>query len=171
MAAVYILARNLKEAHAFARGELGLRPNRYRIVTNPGVLRSIRGADLHLVPGWERRLDRHSLKMALRWTRMNVIEAEAPEVEQNPEGDIVPISDEEASAFFDVNNILPADIDAPLDQPTPDEDTSNGDNMLFEGAPPAPEPEEPVKTGRRRSRCKECGVLHFKGDPCVIEDE
>lgn len=35
-------------------------------------------------------------------------------------------------------------------------DTSNGSAMESEGAPPR----------RRRSKCKDCGTLHYKGDPC-----
>jgi hypothetical protein len=51
----------------------------------------------------------------------------------------------------------------------------NGDTMISEGGPVAPEPEPEVPAekpkNRRRRRCKDCGELHFKEDSCqtVIE--
>lgn len=154
-AAPYILARSLKEAHEFARGELGLPHGRYRVVNHPSTLKSVRGADLHLVPGYQNRFDRFAMKGALRWTRMNVIDHTEGVVGGAVEDDLEPageqlmiVSAEEAHSFL--------------------VDTSNGDNMVSEGGPVAPEPEtDDVK--RRRSRCKTCGTLHFKEDGCPSE--
>lgn len=82
MAAPYILARTLKDAHEFARDELGLSRGRYRVVTSPSTLSGRRGTDLYLVPGHENRHDRFAMRGALRYTRLNVIDvatqAEAP---------------------------------------------------------------------------------------------
>jgi len=71
----YILARTMKEAHSFARGELGLAHGKYRVVTHASTIKSVRNADLYLVPGWDKRHDRFPVKGAIRWTRMNVIDA------------------------------------------------------------------------------------------------
>lgn len=153
-AAPYILARTLREAHTFARETLGLEHGRYRVVNTSGTLKSVRGADLYLVPGWERRFDRFAIQGALRWTRMNVIDrtrvvAEEPEPEPDelyhPEVQLTQVSSDEATAFVT--------------------ETSNGDVMISEGGPVTIESE--TKKRRRRSRCKDCGQLHFPEDDCV----
>lgn len=74
MAAPYILARTLKDAHEFAREELGLARGKYRVVTSPSTLSGRRGADIYLVPGYDRRYDRFAMRGALRYTRLNVID-------------------------------------------------------------------------------------------------
>lgn len=172
MAAPYVLARTLREAHAFARGQLGLRVGHYRIVNSASTIKSVRGADLYLVPGWENRYDRFAVKGAIRWTRMNVIDVAQQQAEEPP--------------------AVPDDLEPAGEQliiATPDEvaeffDTSNGDNMVAEGGPAndpttynddgvdiAEQAEEPAAKpkNRRRSRCKNCGNLHYKEDPCPDE--
>jgi len=142
-AAPYVLARTMAEAHAYARGELGLLHGQYRIVNTPSTLKSVRGVDLHLVPGWQNRFDRFAMKGAIRWTRMHVIDvAEQRAQEPSVPDDLKPagsqlslVSNEEAHAFV------------ALLEPQPD---------------PAPEP----AGNRRRSRCKECGTLHFREEGC-----
>ena len=81
MAAPYILARTLRDAHEFAREVLGLPRGKYRVVTSPSTLSGRRGTDLYLVPGYQNRHDRFAMRGALRYTRLNVIdvEAEAPD--------------------------------------------------------------------------------------------
>lgn len=163
----YILARTLREAHAFAREVLELPRGRYRIVTSPSTLSSVRGVDLHLVPGWEKRHDRFAVKGALRYTRMTVIEhdrAEAPEPES--ETPFTPVTEEEAEAFFAKLGIL-----EPEGWEPPSELTAEQVLRLAAGetgAQVAPTPtvaseqaEEPAQTvvKTRRRRCKECGVL------------
>lgn len=142
-AAPYILARTLKEAHEFARGELGLAHGRYRIVNHPSTLKSVRGVDLHLVPGYQNRFDRFAMKGALRWTRMTVIDhaddvlGDAVADDLEPAGvQLTTISNEEAHSFL---------VEAPVE--------------------PQEQAEEPSK--RRRSRCKDCGSLHFRDEPCI----
>lgn len=182
MAATYILARTFREAHLFAKDVLGLDAGYYRVVNSVGTLKAVRGADLHLVPGWRRRSDRFAFESALRWTRMNVIDVElqqaeepaapapaepvqTPESEHPENGDDVPVSPDDATAFV-LELHLPADVDAPLDEPEPKTDDAS--------EAPTPEPEvaeEKPKKNRRRSRCKECGNLHFKEDPCPESDD
>lgn len=195
MANPYILAKTMKDAHAFAQESLDLRPGRYRVVTSSSSISGPRGADLYLVPGWEERFDRFAVKGALRYTRLNVIDVATAEVflvkAPEPQTDgLIPagtqLTLDDASAFFD--------------------DISNGNSMIAEGSPdpfgeqfeivpdrvdtlqaisdeiaavedapakdaqlepPAetPAPAEPEKK-RRRTRCKSCNTLHFKDDSC-----
>lgn len=178
----YILARTLKEGHQFARGVLGLPNGRYRIVNSAGTLKSVRNADLYLVPGWEKRYDRFAIQTALRWTRMNKIDvAEGGLEQQDPRG---PLTDEVLDLAYAEHAVRsgegapgiqivsqPDGLDPPGEQLAIStdffDDVSNGDDMVSEGGPADPEPEsEPLRPGRRRSRCKECGSLRYKGDPC-----
>lgn len=182
-AAPYILARTFADAHAFARGDLGLLHGQYRVVTSAGTLKAVRGATLHLVPGWERRFDRFQMKAALRWTYMTVIDhsedpAEAPEPVLdglNPPGVQTELTDgadpalvEQFEAFLnggDHPHEEPVSSNEDIQEMSSNEDTSNGDNMTSEGGPAVPEeppaeaPEAPVEDKRRRRRCKECGLL------------
>lgn len=165
MAAPYILAKSLREAHVFAREQLGLERGRYRVVNTASTVSSMRGSDLYLVPGYKNRFDRFAMKGALRYTRLNVIDVEQMQAEEPVMDDLEPagvqltlISNEEADAFFDSNNILPPDVDAPLDEPGPAQPDD-----AFDANPPAEEPEKPAKRVRRR-RCKECGELVLPDD-------
>jgi hypothetical protein len=140
----------MAEAHAFARTKLGLAHGEYRIVNTPSTLKSVRNVDLYLVPGWKNRFDRFAMQGAIRWTRMNVIDVAAQEPDAVPD-DLEPageqlttVSNEEAHTFLLV---------------------TNGDDMISEGSPVQPE----ETTRRRRSRCKDCGTLHFREDGCPAD--
>lgn len=145
MAVPYILARTLKIAHAFAQEELGLSRGHYRIVNSPATLKSVRNTELHLVPGWQNRFDRFAMKGAIRYTRMTVIDHaldEDPAVpdELEPPGvQLAIVTDDEATAF--------------VTQPDP-----FGESFEIQA-------EEPKK--RRKSRCSDCGELHFRDEPCA----
>lgn len=115
MANPYILAKTMKDAHAFARDFLDLRPGRYRVVTSSSSISGPRGADLYLVPGWENRHDRFAVKGALRYTRLNVVDASDFEpVVKDPEPGLDGLTPpgtqltlvDDASAFFD--NAVPS---------------------------------------------------------------
>lgn len=175
----YILARTMKEAHDFARETLGLQYGRYRIVNSPSTIKSVRGVTLYLVPGHEQRFDRFAMKGAIRWTRMDVYdvaERGAPGAEPEPEPDgLVPPGVQQSLDFDDLfSNVgAPAatppvaEALAPAPEPEPEpQPTLDGGEAL------EPTPEEPVKKpGRRRRRCKDCGELHYKEDPCSTNPE
>lgn len=188
-AAPYILARTLKEAHAFAQ-ERGFTRGRYRIVNSPGTLKSVRNADLFLVPGWEKRYDRFAMKGAIRYTRMNIIDVATLEEPAAPkickwanqiceypnnhgcsgESQSTPEEEQVTSDFFSL-------FAAPPVEPTPEPDPvldavpdtlePAGEQLAIPVEPAAeePKPEEKPKN-RRRSRCKQCGNLHYKDEPC-----
>lgn len=141
----YILARTIAEAHAFARGDLGLVHGEYRVVNTPSTLKSVRNVDLFLVPGWKNRFDRFAMQGAIRWTRMNVRELAIEQAEvpvEEPDGlepagvQLVLVSAAEATEFVSVPEVV------------------------------TPDPAEVPDIKRRRSRCEDCGLLHFKDDPC-----
>lgn len=164
--APYILARTFSGAHAFARGDLGLVHGQYRVVTSVSTIKSVRGADLHLVPGWERRFDGHTMRTALRWTRMNVIDhsqeqAEAPTPETDglePAGtqpEITEGADPALVAEFEA--FLNGDAEHPHDDAESTTEPESTDEPEQAEAPvEEPAAETPV---RRRRRCKECGLL------------
>jgi hypothetical protein len=152
-AAPYVLARTLKEAHEFARDELGLSRGYYRIVNTPSTLKSVWMVDLHLVPGWENRFDRFAMKGAIRWTRMNVIDHPDYVVGGAVKDDLEPAGVQQT--LMDATDFVSA---AP--------EVQNGDAMVSEGGP-VTETEDGRK--RRRSRCKTCQTLHFSDEPCPSE--
>ena len=185
-AAPYILARSIKEAHDFARGELGLVHGGYRVVNTASTLKSVRGVDLFLVPGWQNRFARFALKGAIRWTRMNVRDWADEQTQASLEDPRGPLTDEILDLAHAEHSVRSGQgapgivsdglepVGVQLTLVTDDEaaaflDVSNGDFMVAEGGPATPEPEaEPEpKKNRRRRRCKDCGTLHFKEDPCV----
>lgn len=179
----YILAKSLKEAHRFAQDVLGLDRGHYRIVNSPSTLSSVRNGDLHLVNGWDNRFDKFAMRGALKWTRLNVITHE----DQDPGGPTLADADDTTEPDLDGLNPPGEQLMIPID---PDEasalldvDTSNGDNMVFEGSPVAPEPTidtpvdrppvtqvitnlEDIKPNKRvrRKRCPECQELFLKED-------
>jgi hypothetical protein len=190
VAAPYILARTLKEAHDFAREELGLSRGRYRVVTSPSTLSGRRGTDVYLVPGYDRRYDRFAMRGALRYTKLNVIDvaqmrAEAPEDPSgNPEG-ADPALVAEFEAFLNGSGDHPHEQTEESAEETPTSEPDGldpaGEQITIEdanaflvakGQPDAKikelaeEPTPTEETKRRRRRCKECGILV---DPDEVE--
>lgn len=159
MAAPYVLARTLQEAHTFAQDELGVGRGYYRVVTSPSSIKGIRGTELYVLPGWEGRHDRFAMAGALKWTRLTKIDvaewreqqAEEPADEPKldglePAGTQPALDADEATSFFDV----PLDDTVCILHGGPAEDCAD----IKHGE--QTQAEEPK---RRRRRCKECGVL------------
>lgn len=176
MAAPYILAHRLSDAHRFAQDELGAARGYYRIVTSPGSIKGPVGADLFLVPGWERRYDRFSMKTALKFTRLNVIDVEEWRREQAEEPADGP-TERDLEVAYRYNALRDASQEEepngepdgldPLGEQITIEDA---DGMLTAMGRRDPEiadlVAEPTESDaqaeepkRRRRRCKECGVL------------
>lgn len=169
-AAPYVLARTLSEAHAFARGDLGLAPGHYRVVNSPASLKSVRGVDLYLVPGWQNRYDRFAMKGAIRWTRMNVINAVDPAEEPvvtdglMPEGvQLALMTPDEATAFFTATY----DDNAELQYRLSPEGREYTDRGSIEEIAEVLDRAEAPDSSRRRSRCKDCGALHYRDEACA----
>lgn len=144
--APFILAGSLKEAHSFAREELGLGRGGYRVITTSGTLKSIRGADLYLVPGWERRFDRFAIQGALRWTRMNVLDV----ADLRKEGKREETPDD----------LEPPGVQLSILAETPIAwDTTGADPSTPTVVSPEAEELAEKVDNRRRRRCKDCGTL------------
>lgn len=161
--APYILARTLAEAHAYANEDLGLKRGQYRVVTSSGTIKSLRGVDLYLVPGWERRHDRFAVRSALRWTRMTVIDV----AEQKPAPDGLDglgeqTTIEDADAFLTAHGSPDEEIHDLVED---DLEPRGGTVPLVAVEPLEPE-SEPTAPKRRRRRCSECGILV---DPDEVE--
>lgn len=189
----YILARTMKDAHAFARGPLGLPHGKYRVVTHASTIKSVRKANLFLVPGYEKRYDRFAINGALRWTRMNPIRyPEGMSVRdlevayrynrlrtpQSPDFIVRAVSDdtEPPKSHTDlVARVKPDGLNPPGEQlalPSTEELQERvpgfDRNALLQEMSDEledDEAEEPV-VKRRRRRCNDCGTLHFKTDAC-----
>ena len=168
----YILARTLKEAHAFAQ-ERGFTRGRYRIVNSPGTLKSVRNADLYLVPGWEKRYDRFAMKGAIRYTRMNIIDVATleepapvePQVPSTPEGEEVT---SDFFSLFAAPPVEPTPEPDPVLDAVPDTLEPAGEQLAI---PVEPQAEAPAKKPvRRRSRGNQCGNLHSKDEPCPTNE-
>lgn len=163
MAQPYILARTLSDAHTFARDELGLSRGHYRIVMSPSSISAVRGTNLYLVPGWEKRHDRFAMKSALRWTRLNQIDvAELRQQAHEPAGvpdGLEPLGEqltlEDAHAFLTAHGTPSEEIKTLVEEPDiiTERHPAPVDPVVVEA--PAEEP----KPKRRRRRCKDCGEL------------
>lgn len=175
MAAPYILARTLKEAHAYARGVLGLTVGHYRVVNSAATVKSVRNVDLHLVPGWQNRYDRFAMKSALRWTRMNVIEAPKETPLTPPPSDTVPETSDglepegvqlSIDEMLDLGTEVVAEVELKAEE-TEEVESREDEEPSSEPTPPVVDPTVEEKTDepdekkprRRRRRCKECGEL------------
>lgn len=183
-AAPYIVARNHKQAHVFAREELGLRPGRYRVVTSAGMITALRNVKLYLAPGWKKSPFAFALKTALRYTRMEVIDAEQGlgiRDDLEPAGkQLVLLSEWAAGGEALINSMHQPIDDAPTSpQVSPQEIEELEAQLEPEGWEP-PEsldaeqvlrlaagesgadvaPTQPTEDKRRRRRCKNgCGIL------------
>lgn len=177
MAAPYILSHKRSEAHAYAQDVLDVPRGYYRIVTSPSSIRGPRGANLYVLPGWERRNDRFSMKTALKFTRLNVIMVEAEPVAEEPPAGPTERDLEVAyryNALRDLNQEpdgLEPEGFTPYLEPEGWEppETLNAEQILRlaageSGAEVAPmeereQAEEPAPKRTRRRRCPDCGTL------------
>lgn len=247
MPAPLILAQSFKAAHQYATEELGLSVGHYRVVTTAGTIKAVRGVDIHLVPGWEKRPDRFTMRSALKWSRLNIVDVEKlresraafdaamppaveihfvsnggmlhalPDVSAGAEGVDTPEdvtcptcveilerdglpkagpSERDLEVAYRYNRLL----DAVVDQ-NPEIGTLNGvpviehateeeaqaanlvDQIVTLAGPAATTPTPSVISPeaealaaaapkkRRRTRCKDCGNLHFKEEPCPPSED
>ena len=175
MNAPLILARTFKDAHTFAEEKLGLRIGHYRVVNSAGTIKACRDVNLYLVPGWDKRPDRFTMGSAIKWCRLNIVDAaEMADVEpQAPE----PASEPAVDDFFTPpdSNTLESLLKPGAKGPHGNATTlSLGEALaLQESVPTVVGPEvvaldEAAKPkNRRRRKCATCEQMHYKGDPCI----
>lgn len=89
--ATLILAKSPREAQSYAK-LVGLRPFTYRFVTRAAAIRGIRNAEVHILPSFILRIDRHGILATLRNAKLDVyyvdpadLVDDSPEPQQAPE--------------------------------------------------------------------------------------
>lgn len=198
MPAPLILARTFKDAHTYAKDELGLKIGHYRVVNAPGTLKAVRNTTLHLVPGWDKRPDRFGMRAAMRYGRNEIVDVAALRAEEPAEQPVVDPTPE-GTDFFDA--VIASEESEPLPEPTcvdcgltpcddecksavaaeaaaqvaqdDEPEPAASPAEVFEGAQvtvPGILPEKPKKA-KRRTRCKKCGSLHFKDEACPPSED
>lgn len=190
MAVTLILAKSITEANQYAKAA-GLERFNYRAVRSAGSIRGVRHAEVHLLSSFIRRLDRHAIMAALRMARsleVYYVVFEGGQIldgEEDPRGDLTDEVLEAAYAeHFEregarLSGLVPqVDVEATVAEVRPEnpdladaieaanteeDHGTSGEAEQGEDAAPA----EESKPRRRRSRCKDCGELHFPDEPCV----
>jgi len=164
-----ILAKNITEANHYAK-VIGLERFSYRAVRNAGAIRGVRNAEVHLLSSFAKRLDRHAILASLRWARLDVfyvafengqiVDSDISNMLEIPEG----MTERQLEAAYRYNAIRDGAFEAALDEhlgiPTEEESEQTGTTEPSE----TPAPKETKR--RRRTRCKDCGALHFSEEPC-----
>lgn len=169
MAQTLILAKSITEANRYARA-VGLERFTYRAVRSAGSIRGVRHAEAHLLSSFLERPDRHAIMGALRWAKtleVFYVDFRDGEIRDGDEVVVNGPTERELEVAYRYNTLR---------------DDSNGDNMIAEGGPATPEEdsaqtappessEDPASAAprRRRSRCGDCGELHFKDEPCPVK--
>lgn len=174
---ILILGRNPQEASMYAR-RAGLPNFTYRAVSSAKSIRKIQVADVHVLPGFHDRPDKHSILRELRWGRDIVfvdVEMPAPADIVEDQGDgmgpQLSLDDEfkalaaevyqatgnlEAKAMAEhglEDEIVPEPtfvvVAVPDDTPVPE----HHEAMVATVLPEAPKPKV------RRKRCNLCGIM------------
>lgn len=83
-----ILARNPREAGSYA-ASMGIARQHFRAVQKAEGIRSVRNAEVHLLPGFLERRDRHGILQALRASRhLEIFYVDPADVRESSSGDI-----------------------------------------------------------------------------------
>jgi hypothetical protein len=168
---VIVLGANPQESHRYAR-RAGIPARNYRAPSSAASLKGLRSADVHLLPSFERRPDRHAIRAALRYVpdlRWIDVEMPAPVAVPNEQLDLLdllestPAATDGLLASTEDFELLQSPIIETVDLP----EEPHGEQT---GAPESSEDPAPVAPKRRRSRCKDCGTLHFTDQACQEPD-
>ncbi len=86
--ATLILAKNISEANAYAK-LAGLQRFTYRAVRSAGAIRGVRNAEVHILPSFLRRVDRHAILATLAWAKtLEVYYVDPADLEEETRGDL-----------------------------------------------------------------------------------
>jgi hypothetical protein len=121
-----VLAKSIPEANAYAR-LIDLPRSRYRAVRSAGAIKGIRNAEVHILPSFSTRPDRHSILGALRWARsLEVYYVDPADLggvssRPDPEPDLKPAgaTDAELEEAYALNAVPPYAVAAPPEKPKP----------------------------------------------------
>lgn len=194
---ILILAKSTTEANSYAK-KAGLPRFTYRAVRNASAIRGIRKAEVHILPSFTTRIDRHNILAALQWAKtlevFYVDPADLPEP-PDPRGELTERQLEVAFRYNALRDLAEYEEDMAALKALEDKlatkvrVTAVSDDV----EPPAShlqlvdrvKPEEPsgneagetessedpapAPKQRRRSRCKECSELHFPEEPCAAK--
>lgn len=157
---VLVLAQTSHEGATYVR-RAKLPRGRWRVVARASSIRGIRKAEVHILPGFHRRPDRHSILGELRYAQCEMIDVEMP-----PRETPAPVDQGDG-----MGEQLTIDDAAPVAMPTVSSSTPPVEMPTIE-APGAGVDEERIVAERpkRRSKCSDCGTLHFKDEPCTRID-
>jgi hypothetical protein len=182
---VLVLSKSISEGNQYAK-RAGLPRFSYRAVGNAASIRNLKVADVHILPSFDGRRDKHQILAELRWGRdIEYFYVEMPPKSDEPAvdqgdgmGQQLSIDDVEpepnlVELITDGAHGTPeslraaAEAELAADLQVPDRPKPEGTDA--QTAPPEPS-EDPAPTEaskRRRSRCKTCNQLHFADEPCV----
>lgn len=176
---IIVLAGNTREGRRYAK-LAGLPRGRHRVVFSAKQIRHLRSAEIHELPSFSRRLDRHGINAALRYTRGERKLVEMPDedvavrrhVQMSSYGDIPPRRLEAAYRYNALRDDAEHAAWLKLETPTStqiatglakveDQGDGMGPQTTIDGFDeqvtiPAPR--------KRRSRCRLCGELVFGDD-------
>lgn len=186
---VIVLAGNSREGRRYAK-LAGLPKGRHRVVYSAKQVRNLRHAEVHELPSFARRPDRHGINAALRYTRGERIQVEMPDVD-DPRGELTArqlevayrfnalrearrkqaLEDFRLSEMVGDTPIAPPEtvlsLEDALAEAYPEvggraelEELATAAKLDEDGEPV--EPKAPIR--RRRSRCKVCDALVFGDD-------
>lgn len=189
--ATLILAKDIRQANQYAK-LAGLERFKYRAVTKAGSIRGVRNAEVHILPGFLARPDRHQILAALKAAKtLDVYYVDPADLVEPLESHVASPLDE---SVYDEAYAINAEIDEWIQACTPQEGRLDilEDLSSFAAESEAAHPvtlapgevvapalteafgdqvveqlNEPTK--RRRTRCKDCEELHFKDEECPVE--
>ena len=152
MSHVIILAGSAQEANRYIRAAI-LPRGRAIYAYTPSVVDGVVPSEVHILPGHRKRRDQHAVMANVKRASRRYQGVKFVEIDER--GPLTLRNLEIAHRYNRLREDAPAST-LPVEPASEPEDTSNGGNMEAEGAPAV----------RRRSRCKDCGNLHFKDEPC-----
>lgn len=185
MPATLILAKNTQEANHYAK-VIGLPRFTYRAVRDAGAIRGVRNAEVHVLRSFLKRPDRHNILSALRnarWTQTYyVVFEDGKIVDPNPPATFVTGADGTTEAYDGMVHMVTGGVHSTkgsLDRATREEILQEMSDEIEDEEPSEPTaetepsedpaPAEKPERRRRRTRCKDCGNLHYKDEPCDTE--
>lgn len=190
---VIVLAGSTREGRRYAK-LAALPKGRHRVVFSAKQIRRLRHAEIHELPSFRRRPDRHGINAALRYTRGERLMVEMPTEQMEPSEERTPAGptlrqlevayrynalrdDAEHAAWLESAEVkvedpswdAPGDPLADLEQArakVEDQGDGMGPQTTIDGADEPVEPKAPI---RRRKRCPVCQELVF-GDEDPAHD-
>ena len=156
---VLVLAQTSHEGAKYVR-RAELQRGRWRIAARASSIRGIRKAEVHCLPGFHKRPDRHSILGELRYAQCEWFDVEMPLTEAeiaDLRQDLLVLDERSLEVAYRANRLRDAFIEATGDTP-PVEDQE----VLTQVAE--------SRANRRRRKCPDCGVNHYKDEACPRTD-